>query len=230
MKSNSQKKYIVLNHIPKCAGSSLRNSFYAAVKNNDYFSKTNNYISMLTHGNICLHLDQSCVKAIHEDTRLFIDHSISYFIEDSFNLQIKEVYRILTIRNPISRFISHCLFFEKKHPREFSFEELDFFTKKFGNLTIETLTNHKHKKEKIETKFEIAKQEIKKYDFIFVQEKFEYSINEFNSTNPFNLNLDLQNAQHNIRHTNKDLLEDNLRKYLEEKLFLEIDLLKNYYS
>lgn len=185
---------------------------------------------MLTHGNICLHLDQPCVKAIHEDTKLFIDHSISYFIEDSFNLKIEKVYRILTIRNPISRFISHCLFFEKKHPKEFSLEELDSFIRQFGNLTIETLTNHKHNKEKIETKYEIAKQEIKKYDFIFVQERFEDSIKEFNSTNPFNLNLDLENAQHNINPNNKELLEDNLKKYLEEKLFLEIDLLKNYYS
>ena len=183
---------------------------------------------MITHGNICLHLDQPCVKAIHEDTKLFIDHSISYFIEDSFNLQIKEVYRILTIRNPISRFISHCLFFEKKHPKELSTEELDYFIRQFGNLTIETLTSHKHKEEKIETKYEIAKQEIGKYDFIFVQERFEDSIKEFNSTNPFN--LELENTKQNVNPNNKELLEDDIRKYLEEKLFLEIDLLKNHYS
>lgn len=215
--------------MPKCAGSSLRYAFYEASKKNDYFSRTNNYISMFTHGNICLHLDQPCIKAIHEDTRLFIDHSISYFIEDAFNLEIEEVYRILTVRHPISRFISHCLFFEKKHPKELNFKELDSLICEFGNLTIKMLTEQRYDREKtIETQHKIAKQEIEKYDFIFVQEKLADSIKEFNSTNPFNLNL--ENVEHNVNSKKEDfLIEDNLREYLEEKLSLEIDLLKNYY-
>ena len=215
--------------MPKCAGSSLRYAFYEASKKNDYFSRTNNYISMFTHGNICLHLDQPCIKAIHEDTKLFIDHSISYFIEDAFNLEIEEVYRILTVRHPISRFISHCLFFEKKHPKELNFKELDFLICEFGNLTIKMLTEQRYDREKtIETQHKIAKQEIEKYDFIFVQEKLADSIKEFNSTNPFNLNL--ENVEHNVNSKKEDfLIEDNLREYLEEKLSLEIDLLKNYY-
>jgi hypothetical protein len=215
--------------VPKCAGSSLRYAFYEASKKNDYFSRTNNYISMFTHGNICLHLDQPCIKAIHEDTRLFIDHSISYFIEDAFNLEIEEVYRILTVRHPISRFISHCLFFEKKHPKELNFKELDSLICEFGNLTIKMLTEQRYDREKtIETQHKIAKQEIEKYDFIFVQEKLADSIKEFNSTNPFNLNL--ENVEHNVNSKKEDfLIEDNLREYLEEKLSLEIDLLKNYY-
>jgi uncharacterized membrane protein YfhO len=77
--------------------------------------------------------------------------------------------------------------------------------------------------------YKIAKQEIEKYDFIFEQEKLADSIKEFNSTNPFNLTL--ENVEHNVNSKKEDfLIKDDLREYLEEKLSLEINLIKNCFK
>ena len=162
-----QYTHLVLNHLPKCAGSSLRHSFYEACKNNTYFSEHNIYISMLTHGNISLHRDKECIPAIHKGTKMFIDHSITNFIEDKFLLNYEKTYRIFTMRDPIKRFISHSLFFEKKHPNDLDTEELDRFIFKFGFSAIEMLSNYLYNKETIENKLEIAKKEVKKYNCKF---------------------------------------------------------------
>lgn len=217
-----QYTHLVLNHLPKCAGSSLRHSFYEACKNNLYFSKHNIYISMLTHGNISLHRDKCCIPAIHEHTKMFIDHSVTNFIEDKFSLNYEKTYRIFTIRNPIKRFISHSLFFEKKHPNDLTKEELDCFIFKFGFVGVEMLTNYLHKKESMEKKLEIAKKEVEKYNFIFFQETFEECIKNFNELNPFSLKL--SNIKNNLSKNNDFELKDYIKKYLEDNLKFEIEL------
>jgi hypothetical protein len=212
--------------VAKCAGSSLRHSFHDAFKENEYFSNNPTYISMLTHGNISLHRDMCCIKAIHKGTKAFIDHSYANFIEDQFNLKQEETYRIFTIRNPISRFISHCLFFEKKHPKDLKIDELNSFISKFGHETMNMLCGYEDKS--LEEKFEIAKEEIKKYNFIFIQEKMQTCIDRFNQINPFSLKL--KNVYNNIKNKKEDLkINENLKNYLEKKLKLELDLIENFY-
>jgi hypothetical protein len=217
-----QYTHLVLNHLPKCAGSSLRHSFYEACKNNTYFSEHNIYISMLTHGNISLHRDKECIPAIHKGTKMFIDHSITNFIEDKFLLNYEKTYRIFTMRDPIKRFISHSLFFEKKHPNDLDTEELDRFIFKFGFSAIEMLSNYLYNKETIENKLEIAKKEVKKYNFIFFQETFEECINNFNALNPFSLKL--SNVKNNLSNNDDVKLKKNIEKYLENNLKFEIEL------
>jgi len=217
-----QYTHLVLNHLPKCAGSSLRHSFYEACKNNPYFSKHNIYISMLTHGNISLHRDNGCIPAIHKGTKMFIDHSTTNFIEDKFSLNYEKTYRIFTMRNPIKRFISHSLFFEKKHPNDLTKEEFDCFILKFGFVGIEMLTDYLHKKETIEKKLEIAKKEVEKYNFIFFQETFEECINNFNELNPFSLKL--SNIKNNLSNNDDVKIKKNIEKYLENNLKFEIEL------
>jgi hypothetical protein len=221
-------KYLVLNHVAKCAGSSLRHSFYKSFKQNDYFSNNPVYISMLTHGNISLHRDKCCIKSIHKGTKAFIDHSYTNFIEEQFNLKEEETYRIFTIRNPISRFISHCLFFEKKHPKDLKTEELNSFILKFGHETISMLTQYSNLDKSLEERFEIARQEIKKYNFIFIQEKMEECICSFNKTNPFSLKL--ENVYDNVNSKKEDfVIDNNLRTYLEKELRLDTELVGDYY-
>ena len=177
---------------------------------------------MLTHGNISLHRNKDCIPAIHKGTKMFIDHSTTNFIEDKFSLNYEKTYRIFTMRNPIKRFISHSLFFEKKHPNDLTKEEFDCFILKFGFVGIEMLTDYLHKKETIEKKLEIAKKEVEKYNFIFFQETFEECINNFNELNPFSLKL--SNIKNNLSNNDDFKVKKHIEKYLENNLKFEIEL------
>ena len=137
-------KYLILNHIPRCGGSSLRKGIYEGLKNNEYFQQAPYYISQYSHANICLYEQTHLIEAIHPDTLLFIDHSPTFFIEDTFNLNLEDSYRILTLRNPLSRIVSHVHFFYTKHIDTLPGPVLSNYLKRFGNATISHLTKYKY--------------------------------------------------------------------------------------
>lgn len=221
-------KYLVINHIPRCGGSSLRKSFHDAAKNNNHFNKYPVYISSHTHNNICLHEDPYLIKSIHPDTLLFMDHSPSFFIEQSFNLDISLTYRAITIRNPVSRIISHIHFFYQNHIDTLPKVVLESYLSKYGNLTINYLTNINSSDESLKKKYSIAKKNLQEYNFIFKVEE-QKLMEKFNSDNPFELHL----SNH---HLNKSPIDRNLhvssktKNIIYKHINYEIKLLENYYE
>jgi hypothetical protein len=222
--------HIVFNHVPKCGGSSLRYMFYEACIKNDYFIKNPMYIPLCTHNNICLQEKPEFIEIIHENTKIFFDHSRSYFFEQKFNLNIENTYRILNIRNPIERFISHLYFFDRLFPNQCSYETLKSKTKEYGNCVLHYLIYYIYGQQKLdeETKYNIAKEELKKYNFIFNLNKFKQSISEFNLNNPFNLVLEEKHINNStipkIDISKKTLL--NIKHLIQ----YEILLLKDFYE
>jgi hypothetical protein len=226
----NQFTHIVFNHVPKCGGSSLRHMFFDACINNNYFIKYPMYISSYTHSNLCLEEMPQFISTINEKTRLFFDHSKSYFFEDTFKLDITNVYRIINIRNPVERFISHLYFFDRLFPHQCSYAILKNKTKQYGHAVISYLTDYKYKEQNldIETKYYIAKEELKKYNFIFNLNKFNQSISEFSLNNPFGLYLQEQHINNSnlakIDISNKTLI--NIKHLIQ----YEILLLKDFYE
>lgn len=222
--------YLVFNHVPKCAGTSIRYMFYNGCKNNDFFNQYPMYIPPYTHGNICLEEHPHFFDAIHVGTRLFLDHSKSYFLEKIFNLNINNTYRILSIRNPVDRFISHMIYFDKINPDDCSIDLLKLKVKRYGNIFIEYLTTNLILEQKdyidSETKYNIAKKEIKKYNFIFHFEKFSESIQQFNSINPFNINLVEEKL--NVSIYNNYIAPKKIL-IIESYLYQDLKLLDEYY-
>jgi hypothetical protein len=222
--------HIVFNHVPKCGGSSLRHMFYEACIKNDYFIKNPMYIPLCTHNNICLEEKPEFIETIHEHTKIFFDHSKTYFFEETFNLDIKNTYRILNIRNPIERFISHLYFFDKLFPHQCSYQTLKNKTKQYGNTIISYLTNYKYGEQNldVETKYHLAKEELKKYNFIFNLNKFNQSISEFNLNNPFNLVLEEKHIN-NSTISKIDISKKTLIN-IKHLIQYEILLLKDFYE
>jgi hypothetical protein len=220
---------IVFNHVPKCGGLSLRYMFYLACLDNKYFSRQPMYIPEYTHKTMCLQENKNIINIIHDNTKIFFDHSHSYFIEEAFNLNIEETFRIINIRNPIKRFVSHMLYFDKIDPNICSYDTLKNKTKEYGNLIINYLSLHKYSDPKIdiETRYNISCSELKKYNFIFNIDNITECISNFNLNNPFDLKLEEQkiniNANNNIHLSKKTLY--NIKQLIE----LEILLLKDFF-
>lgn len=222
--------HIVFNHVPKCGGSSLRHMFYEACIKSDYFVQNPMYIPLCTHNNICLEEKPEFIQTIHENTKIFFDHSKIYFLEETFNLDIKNTYRILNIRNPIERFISHLYFFDRLFPDQCSYESLKNKTKEYGNCVLHYLISYTYRQQKldIETKYNIAKEELKKYNFIFNLNKFNQCILEFNLNNPFNLYLE----EKHINDSNISKINISKKTLINIKHLIqyEILLLKDFYE
>jgi len=225
----SNFSHLVFNHIPKCAGSSLRQSLYNACSNHDYFSKVPIYISNYSHNNICLQENINLISAIHPETRLFFDHSHTYFFESNFNININSTYRILSIRNPITRLISHIKFFDNILITQCSYKTIKEKIMDYGNLTIKYLTLYKYNHQNLDTEtlFNLAIDELSKYNFIFQKEKISTNIQEFNISNPFGLVL--QEEYNNVSKTQEYEISNQKLSYIKSLLQFEILLLKNYY-
>jgi hypothetical protein len=219
---------IIFNHIPKCGGSSFKTSLYKACLSNPYFSQTPIYISEFTHNNICLQKDNQYIPIIHNDTKLFADHSYAYFFEKTFNLDISSTFRIISIRHPILRFISHMYFFDKLNPEYCSYNILKEKTKEYGNITIDYLTYFKygHLNLDIETKYNIAIEELSKYNFIIKSDYMNESITELNHNNPFGLILEESRVNTNNYNAN---ISKKVLQNLKSLLQFEILLLQNFY-
>lgn len=221
--------HLIFNHIPKCAGVSLRQSLYNACINHDYFSKVPIYISDYSHNNICLQQNTNLVAAIHPETRLFFDHSQSYFFESNFNINVNSAYRIISIRNPIERLISHINFFDNILITQCSYKTIKEKILQYGNLTIKYLTQYKYESQNLdqETLFNIAVEELLKYNFIFQKEKMSKNIEEFNVANPFGLVL--EEKHNNISKIQIQDISSQKLSYIKSLMQFEILLLKNYY-
>lgn len=221
-----QYKYLVLNHIPRCGGTSLKKSFFEAAKTNQYFRTYPIYISGFTHNEICLYRQQNLIDAIHEKTLMFIDHSPDNFIQDSFELEHDLVYKILTLRNPIDRLISHISFFHNKDINSISKSLLGTLIQEYGQLTISFLTDYTHSSFDITDKLIIAKEKIQEYNFIFkVEEQKLCEI--FNDDNPFALQLPNYHLQRSNRNYN---IKQNIKNYIYKYIKQEIELLEPYYE
>lgn len=222
--------HIVFNHIPRCGGSSLRYMFFDACTQNNYFIKNPMYISEYTHNNLCLEQSPQFIETINENTKIFFDHSRSYFFETIFKLNISNTYRIINIRNPIEKFISHLYFFDKLFPDQCSYQTLKNKINQYGHDVINYLTYYNYKEQylDIETRYNIAKEELKKYNFIFNLNKFKDSITKFNEQNPFNLQLQEQH----INNSNIDKTKISKKTLLNIKHLIqyEILLLKDLYE
>lgn len=222
-----QYKYLVLNHIPRCGGTSLRKSFFEAAKTNQYFCTYPIYISGFTHNNISLYRQQNLIDAIHKNTLMFIDHSPDSFIQDSFQLEHDLVYKILTLRNPIDRMISHISFFYNKDISSISKSLLGTLIQQYGQLTISFLTDYTHSSFDITDKLMIAKEKIKEYNFIFkVEEQKLCEI--FNNKNPFSLQL----KNYHLQRSNSNFynIEQNIKNYIYKYIKQEVELLEPYYE
>ena len=216
------KKYLILNHIPRCGGSSLRNAFYEATFGKKKFLP---YISSKTHGNICLSETPELAKAIHKKTNIFIDHSDSGFIEKSFGLEDENVYKILTIRDPVDRFISHVHFFCDKKITKMHDSELDESINQFGRVFSNKLSRHMNPKS-IEESISIATKILDSYDFIFKTED-KNCYERFNDTNP--LGVFLQKVEINQSKIEENI-PDNTKQYIRDKLSSEYQVLDKYYG
>ena len=223
-------KYLVLNHIPRCGGSSLRQSFFVASKTHDYFGSYPIYISGHSHGNICLYDNPHYIQSIHKDTLMFIDHSPAFFIEQAFNLNISETYRMLTIRNPIDRFISHIHFFYKQHIDSISKLSLQNQIDKFGHMTINYLTmaHNKHKDKSLNAKYKISQSLLKEYNFIFQVEN-QHLMEQFNSTNPFAIHIPNFHTNHSPIDSTLPVLQKT-KNFIYKNIKLEIKLLEEFYE
>jgi hypothetical protein len=221
-------KYLVLNHIPRCGGSSLRKSIYDGIKKNLHFQQGPTYISDHTHSNICLYEKPHLIQSIHPETLLFVDHSPSFFIEDNFNLPIDYTYRILTLRNPLSRIISHVHYFYEQNIDSIPENLLKNYLEQFGNLTITFLTKCRYPDLSIQEQYLEAKTIIKEYQFYFKVED-QKLCEIFNSTNPFELHIPNY-------HLNRSSLGSTIsinqktKNIIYDKIKLEIKLLERYYE
>lgn len=221
-------KYLILNHIPRCGGSSLRKSINEGIQNNAYFRQGPHYISQYSHANICLYEQPHLIEAINPETLLFVDHSPTYCIEDFFKISTDNAYRILTLRSPLSRIVSHIHFFYNKHIDELSNIVIKNYLQRFGNITIEYLTKYKYSDKSLVEKFRIAKSIIKDYQFLFkLEDQKLYEI--FNSSNPFELHIPNY-------HINKSPIDSsikisqNTKNYIQKNINKEIKLLEEYYE
>jgi hypothetical protein len=221
-------KYLVLNHIPRCGGSSLRKSIYDGIKNNFRFQQAPAYISDYTHSNICLYEKPYLIESIHPDTLLFIDHSPSFFIEDNFKIPIDDTYRILTLRNPLSRIISHIHYFYGHHIDFISENILKNHLEQFGNLTISFLTKCRYPDLSIQKQYKEAKKIIKDYQFYFKVED-QKLCEVFNSTNPFELHIPNYHINRSAIDT-KVNINQKTKNIIYENIKLEIKLLERYYE
>jgi len=217
-----------MNHIPRCGGSSLRKSIYEAAKTNIYFDKWPAYISEFTHAGICLYDQPHLIEAIHPHTLIFIDHSPAFFLEDTFKIQISDTYRILTLRNPLSRIVSHIHYFYNRHIDTLSEIVLKNYLEKFGHLTIWYLTEYINKHKSLTDKYEIAKKAIKDYQFYFQVEN-QQLCEAFNDLNPFQLHI----PNYHINHSPIDsslTISQATKNLIYKYIALEIKLLEDYYE
>jgi len=221
-------KYLVLNHIPRCGGSSLKKSIYDGIKDNSHFQQAPTYISEYTHSNICLYEKPHLIEAIHSDTLLFADHSPTFFIENNFKLPIEDTYRILTLRNPVSRIISHIRFFYSIHINDITKNVLVNYLEEFGNLTIDYLTKCQFSDISLQQKYKEAKKIIEDYQFYFQVEK-QKLCEIFNSSNPFELHIP---NYHINRSTISDMtvISSKTKNIIYSTIKPEIKLLEKYYE
>lgn len=216
------KKYLILNHIPRCGGSSLRDAFYKATFGKNKFLP---YISSNTHANICLSETPELAKAIHKQTNIFIDHSDAGVIENLFGLEDEKVYKILTIRDPVERFISHIHFFSHEKVTEMHDSELDESINQFGRVFSDKLSRHMNPKNKQES-IHIAKKTLDDYDFIFkIEDKSCYE--RFNETNPFGITLE---QTHSNQSKIEESVPDSKKQHIRDILSSEYDVLSKYYG
>lgn len=219
-------KYLIYNHIPKCAGSSFRTIFLdACYQPDNFFYKKPLYISTITHNNLTLDSCENieCVKKlIHPQTSLFIDHSKYNNIENLFSLNKKECYRVTCIREPVSRILSHNDFFVKIPVETLlnNDHELNRLIKICGKLMMWYVIDQLQETGVSEYDFayNIYSNE---YNFIFRLENLDEDIDIFNKINPFNLSL---SNQHKNKNKIKQNYPDELIQKIRNKIPEEIEL------
>jgi len=175
-----RKPYFILNHIPKCAGSSLRKAIFTDCTTNteNHFYGNVLYISTITHGNI--NIENHGIECLSKQTRVFVDHSRYGFVEEKFNIKPETAYRCLTIRNPIDRIISHNNFFSQIDVDQLLNDDQSF--KKLIAICGNILSFYMREESVIER--------LNSYDFIFDASHQQQSIDRFNSENPYRFNLE----------------------------------------
>ena len=221
---------LIINHIPRCGGSSLRKSFFQAYKYHKYFNNYPAFIPDYTHNSISLYENPQLIRAIHKETKLFIDHSPAFFLEKYFKLDIEKTYRVITLRNPVNRLISHIEFFYDQPIEQLDTSIIKAFINRFGHLTIEYLTNgnDEYKNKSLQEKLVLSASILTEYNFIFKVEE-QKLMEDFNTTNPFEIHLSnfhinrskISNIK-NISQKIKNVIYANIKK--------EIKLLENYYD
>lgn len=219
-------RYLIFNHIPKCAGTSFRRMFFNACYNPDnFFYKKNMYISTITHSNITLdsykNID-SIKELLHPETSLFIDHSKFNNIENLFNINKNHCYRISCIREPVSRILSHNDFFIKI-PEETLLNNQNEFNRLIntcGKLMMQYVIGQAPGTAIDPYDFAYSVY-LKEYSFIFRIESLEEDIQHFNNVNPFNLKL--TNEHHNSNKKRQNYSQELIEK-ISSRIPQEIEL------
>lgn len=219
-------KYLIFNHIPKCAGTSFRKMFFdSCYEPSSFFYKKPIYISTLTHNNITLDSTkiENIQNILHKDTCLFIDHSKYNNIETVFNLRHEECYRITCIRDPVERILSHNDFFTKIPINVLINDEkqLNRLINTCGKLMMWYVVDAMVDKKNLMDPYDFAYDTYKhKYNFIFKLENLQKDIEIFNHINPFNINLINQKYNTNNKKQNcpKELVQKIKHKIPQEIL------------
>lgn len=185
------------------------------------------FIPPYTHENICLQERPDATTVVHNGSKVFIDHSNTYYFEDRFNLDINNTYRMINIRNPIDRFISHMYYFDKINPQQCSYKVLKDKAEQYGMVFINCLTHIRYQDQilDIETRFNLAREELDRYNFIFKSEDLKNCVDRFNDINPFGLVLKevCENQSNSSQLKISKQTINNIRKLLEPEILLLSD-------
>jgi len=223
------QQYLIVTHIPRCGGSSFRYALNEALIDNQYFHDKHKYISGFTHADVCISYRPYLIDVIHQNTVLFFDHSYAQTFERLRDLSDDTVYKILLIRDPINRFISHIKFFHNIDLTDIddtqAFEQIDKFGPMIQNLTTNYLTYYLAPGTKM---IDAAKKQLKSYDMIIRQENPEDML-AFNDTNPFYLGV--KNEYYlNSSNANYELLSEDIKNAIYGYVQQDYEVLEEYYS
>ena len=226
----TQKFYshIVFTHIPRCGGTSLKQSLYNNIIKNDKLNTKRIYIAGVTHGNISVYHNPELIPAIHHDTTIFMDHSPYNTIEKIFNIDYSSIYRIIAIRNPIDRIISHAKHFYGLTESTTDMKAiLDKTIKVAGFCTLEYLTLcTEYDEYDIPDKIKISSDIIKnEYHALFnLTDPSSSTIDDFNANNPFKIKLELVH----LNSSNMFDFGSEVRNYIYERIKPECQLLEEF--
>jgi len=134
---------------------------------------------------------------------------------------------MINIRNPIDRFISHMYYFDKINPQQCSYKVLKDKAEQYGMVFINCLTHIRYQDQilDIETRFNLAREELDRYNFIFKSEDLKNCVDRFNDINPFGLVLKevCENQSNSSQLKISKQTINNIRKLLEPEILLLSD-------
>jgi len=171
------KVKFIFYHIEKCAGSSLRYELYNYFSN--FIHSETIFIPELSNNDKTINLTHNNIQKIKNIGYKYIQYLnqiqiiLCHISCNDTQFHFHPEFAITSIRNPITRVISHYNFFDKptfqKEFHELTEEEFDLWFRQKGNLMIFRLTNSHHN-------LLLAKQNILKMNHVILFENYDYDV------------------------------------------------------